>query len=48
MFYIATRTWVDPRTKATRTHDIMKCKMGELPFGWDEEIDSEVGVYYIE
>jgi len=43
-----TTTWVDPRTSKTRIHDIMKCKMGELPYGWDEEIDPEIGVYYID
>jgi len=26
----------------------MKCKMGELPYGWDEEIDPEIGVYYVD
>lgn len=26
----------------------MKIKEGELPFGWDESIDDEIGVYYID
>lgn len=41
-------TWIDPRSIETRVSDPQKCQMGQLPYGWDEEIDSEIGVYYID
>ena len=41
-------TWIDPRTKKTREFDINNVKEGELPYGWDEAVDPEIGVYYIE
>jgi len=41
-------TWVDPRTSKTREHDITKIRPGELPYGWDEAVDAEIGVYYID
>jgi len=42
-----TTTWIDPRTKKTRKNDPTQCVIGELPYGWDEELDPEFGVYYI-
>jgi len=41
-------SWVDPRTWNSREHDIFKVKQGELPYGWDEAVDAEIGVYYID
>lgn len=41
-------TWVDPRTARTREKDIRKIKPGQLPYGWDEAVDPEIGVYYID
>lgn len=43
-----TTTWIDPRTAKTREKDINKIKEGELPYGWDEALDDEIGVYYID
>jgi len=52
VYYVNTKekvtTWVDPRTAKTREHDINKIKEGERPFGWDEAVDAEIGVYYID
>lgn len=92
-----TTTWIDPRSKDTREHDVTRCEVGrmnpshffllpfdlhplrsinhtskfskspshvsqptlffclfsiiipipELPYGWDEEVDDDFGVYYI-
>ncbi|KCV70278.1 hypothetical protein H696_02608 [Fonticula alba] len=41
-------TWIDPRTEKTRTMNILETKYGELPYGWDECVDKDIGVYYLD
>ncbi|KAJ3342911.1 hypothetical protein HDU93_000570 [Gonapodya sp. JEL0774] len=45
-----TVTWVDPRSKLVREHDITKIKPGVLPYGWEEAVDKDHvdEVYYID
>ncbi|KXS19432.1 hypothetical protein M427DRAFT_143237 [Gonapodya prolifera JEL478] len=43
-----TVTWVDPRTKSVREHDITRIKPGVLPYGWEEAADDNKEIYYID
>ncbi|TPX59198.1 hypothetical protein SpCBS45565_g07794 [Spizellomyces sp. 'palustris'] len=46
---LQTCSWIDPRTFATRKHDILEVCEYELPYGWEEYLDTERGiVYYID
>jgi len=40
-------SWIDPRTSQIRKHNLDDVYIGELPYGWEEALDDEVGVYYI-
>lgn len=40
-------TWVDPRDYLRKPHTFEECVGEELPFGWEEAVDAEVGVYFI-
>ena len=39
-------SWVDPRTKSVRKSNLHELQEFELPYGWEEIIDSTIGIYY--
>jgi hypothetical protein len=41
-------SWIDPRTRSLRKHDITEIVEGELPYGWEEAFDEVCGVYYMD
>lgn len=41
-----TTTWLNPNDKFNRPRDICECHGDQLPYGWEQVRDSELGVYY--
>lgn len=42
-----TTSWVDPRDYLNKPHTFEDCVGEELPYGWEQSIDDEVGIYFI-
>lgn len=42
-----TTTWVDPRDYLRKPHSFNECLGDELPFGWEEVKDADLGVFFI-
>jgi hypothetical protein len=42
-----TTSWVDPRDYLRKPHSFEECIGTELPYGWEEEKDPELGIYFI-
>jgi len=40
-------TWVDPRDQYTKPQSFSDCVGNELPLGWEEAYDKNIGVYYV-
>ncbi|XP_050682758.1 protein kibra isoform X2 [Leptidea sinapis] len=40
-------TWIDPRDRYTKPQTFADCIGNELPLGWEEEYDPQIGPYYI-
>jgi protein KIBRA len=43
-----TTSWVDPRDFFKKKATFAECSGDELPFGWEEAFDPEIGVYFID
>jgi hypothetical protein len=43
-----TTTWIDPRTKLTRKMSMSQVSDLELPYGWEELQDPELGSYFVD
>lgn len=43
-----TTTWIDPRTKLTRKQSMSQVSDLELPYGWEELQDPELGSYFVD
>ncbi|KAK1896694.1 Protein WWC2 [Dissostichus eleginoides] len=41
-------SWIDPRDRITKPLTFADCVGDELPLGWEEVYDQQVGVYYID